>query len=296
MIDEMLRFREIYAPLFERWFRRLGVRVLVTTIQAGRENAVMTEVAHDLGIPVAEMQHGTVYAENMVYHLGEREKTYSPDYFLAWGDHWGECLYNYANERFVSVGYPFLDHFVRVCPRSPRQEGDPLRVLFISQPTIGAEMSRMALELARRISPDRCRVVYKLHPNETMTWRSLYPALVGSSVEVIGNCDRNIYQCLQDADVTVGANSTALIEGFAWGVVALVLRFLPAGETMDGFCRAGLAEFVDSDEDLYSKICRMADDDTAVGISDFDISRFWVPDAARNVASFIDSLAAGDFP
>ena len=154
----------------------------------------------------------------------------------------------------------------------------------------------MALELARRIPPDRCRVVYKLHPNETMTWRSLYPALVGSSVEVVGNCDRNIYQCLQDADVTVGTNSTELIEGFAWGVVALVLRFLPAGETMDGYCRAGLAVFVDSDEDLYSKVRCMADGNARTDVSEFGMSRFWVPDAARNVASFIDALASGDCP
>ena len=296
MIDEVLRFREIYAPLFERWFRRLGVRVLVTSVPEVRENAVMTEVAHGLGLPVAEMQHGTVYPEHMVYDLGERGSVYSPDYFLSWGDHWSEQLVNYPNVLAVSVGYPFLDHFVRICPRRPRRNGDPLRVLFVSQGMIGAEMSRMALELARRIPPDRCRVVYKLHPNETNTWRTLYPDLANSPVEVVGNCDRNIYQCLQDTDVTVGTNSTALIEGFAWGAVALVLRFLPAGETMDGFCRAGLAEFVDSDEELYSKVRCMADGNARTDIPEFDMSRFWVPDAAQNVASFIDSLASGDCP
>ena len=296
MIDEVLRFREIYAPLFERWFRRIGVRVLVTSVPEVRENAVMTEVAHGLGVPVAELQHGTVYPEHMVYNLGERGSVYSPDYFLSWGDHWNEQLVNYPNRRAVSVGYPFLDHFVRTCPRRPRQNGDPLRVVFVSQGMIGAEMSRMALELARRLPPDRCRIVYKLHPNETLTWRTLYPDLVDSPVEVVGNCDRNIYQCLQDADVTVGTNSTALIEGFAWGVFAFVLRFLPAGDTMEEYCRTGLAEFVDSDEDLYAKVRVLADGETSMDVPTFDNSLFWVSDAARNIATFLDALVAGETP
>jgi len=294
MIDDMLRFREVYAPLFERWLRRLGVRVLVTTVQAGRENAVLAEAAHGLGVPVVEMQHGTVYPENMVYNLGERGSVYGPDYFLAWGDHWAGQLTNYPNVKAVSVGYPFLDHFVQSCPRRLRQRGEPLRVLFISQALFGAEFSRMALELSRRLPPEKCRIVYKLHPNESMTWRSLYPQLAGSRVEVVENGERNIYQCLQDADVTVGTNSTAIVEGFAWGVPALVLRFFLAGETMGEYCRAGVAEFADSEEDLYAKVRAMAEGGVRAGAVCFDSSRFWVPDAARNIASFLDALAEGD--
>lgn len=296
MIDEVLRFREIYAPLVERWLRRLGVRVLVLSVPEPYNSAVMTEVAHGLGIPVAELQHGTVYPEHMVYSLGERGSVHSPDYFLAWGDHWGEQMTNYPNIRSASVGYPFLDHFVRTCPWHPREQGGPLRVLFVSQAMIGADMSRMALELSRRLSPDKCRVVYKLHPNESMTWRSLYPQLVGSGVEVVGNDDRNIYQCLCDADITVGTNSTALVEGFAWGVPALVLRFFLAGETMGEYCRAGVAEFVDSEEALYARVRVMADGGVHIDTAQFDASRFWVPNAAKNVASFIDALADGSPP
>jgi len=293
MIDEALRFRAIYASPIERWLRRLGVRVLVLSVPEPYNSAVLTEVAHGLGLPVVELQHGTVYPEHMVYSLGERGSVYAPDYFLAWGDHWVEQLTNYPNVKAVSVGYPFLDHFVRSCPRRLRQRGEPLRVLFISQGGIGAELSCMALELSRRLPPEKCRIVYKLHPNESMTWRSLYPQLAGSRVEVVENGERNIYQCLQDADVTVGTNSTAIVEGFAWGVPALVLRFFLAGETMGEYCRAGVAEFADSEEDLYAKVRAMAEGGARAGAVRFDSSRFWVPDAARNIASFLDALAEG---
>ena len=127
-----------------------------------------------------------------------------------------------------------------------------------------------------------------------MMWRSLYPQLAGSRVEVVENGERNIYQCLQDADVTVGTNSAAIVEGFAWGVPALVLRFFLAGETMGEYCRAGVAEFADSEEDLYAKVRAMAEGGVRAGAVRFDSSRFWVPDAARNIASFLDALAEGD--
>jgi hypothetical protein len=296
MIDEVLRFREIYYPLYRRWLRRLGVRALVLSVPEVHNSAIMTEAAHELGIPVVELQHGTVYPEHMVYSLGERGSVYSPDYFLAWGEHWAGQLTNYPNIAVVSVGYPYLDHFAQVCPRRQRGHGEPLRVLFVSQGGIGADMSRMALELSRRLRPEKCRVVYKMHPNESMTWRSLYPHLAGSGVEVVSNDDKNIYQCLSDADVTVGTNSTALVEGFMWGVPALVLRFFLAAETMGEYCKAGLAEFVDSEEALYAKVRAMANGGVPIDTTQFKASRFWVPNAAENVASFIDALAEGKSP
>jgi hypothetical protein len=40
----------------------------------------------------------------------------------------------------------------------------------------------------------------------------------------------------------------------------------------------------------------MADSGVHVGTTQFDTSRFWVPNAAENVASFIDALAEGKPP
>lgn len=292
MIDEVLRFRTVYFEPFKKWLERLGVRVLVTGVPEVKENAVLTEAAHAAGVPVVELQHGTIHPDHMVYRLGERESVYSPDYLLTWGDHWNEQLLNYPNGRAVSVGYPFLEHFAKKCPHRRRMAGEALRVLFISQGGVAAELTRTAVDMAKVFPRDVCAVTYKLHPNETKTWREIYPWLIDSGVAVVANDEKNIFECLQHADVTVGSSSTSLIEGLAWGVRSLVLKWLPGSEIMSAFTGSGAVEFIGNANALTARIGELAaspENDSAIA---FDPSGYWVPDAAENIASFLDSLAS----
>lgn len=293
MVDDCLRFREIYGDAMRRWITRLGVRVLVLSDAEYRNNALLTEAAHECRVPVVELQHGTIYPEHVSYNLGERDEAFSPDYLLSWGAHWNGQVRGYPVKRIVSAGYPYLDGFRARCRRIPRRDGMPLRVLFVSQGMIGPELSRIAASLRKAIGPERVEIAYKLHPNETKSWRTLYPDLAASGIRVIGNDEMNIYQCLQRADVTVGTNSTAMIEGFAWGVKALVMRNLPAGFTMEAYCRSGAAEFIEDGAHLVRRIGELADDlDGAVGF-EFDSDDYFKPGAAECIARHLEDLASG---
>lgn len=291
MIDDLLRFREIYGDSIRRWLTRLGVKVLVTSVAEYRENILFIEAAHELGVPVVELQHGTVYPEHMVYSLGERDAVHSPDYFFTWGKHWNRQLTNYPARAAISCGYPFLDYFAehnRPCPRK-----GPLGVLFLSQGPIGRELSRLAIETFRAWPRSQVEIVYKLHPNETRSWRGLYPDLESSGVKVVGNDERNIYQCLQDADVTVGTNSSAMIEGFAWGVKALVMRNLPAGFTMEPFCRSGAAEFIEDGGHLIRRIGELSVEKGGEKVFGLETEDYFLPGAAVRIAGYLEDLAAG---
>lgn len=293
MIDDCLRHREIYGDAMRRWIARLGVRVLVLSDAEYRNNALLTEAARECRVPVVELQHGTIYPEHLSYNLGERDEAFSPDYLLSWGAHWNGQVRGYPARRTVSAGYPYLDGFRERCRRMPRRDGTPLRVLFVSQGMIGPELSRLAVLLRQSTDQERIDVVYKLHPNETKSWRTLYPELAASGIRVVGNDAMNIYQCLQHADVTVGTNSTAMIEGFAWGVKALVMKNLPAGFTMEAYCRSGAAEFIEDGEHLVRRIGELAVGSNAASDFEFKSDVYFRPGAAKRIAGYLEDLASG---
>jgi len=292
-IDYALLAREAYLPVCRTLLRRMSPKLVVTAVQYHVPNFVLAEAAHELGIKVAELQHGTVYPAHAAYNLPENGSAYSPDVFLSWGGRWAEQMRNYPRGESILSGYPYIDHCLLRYPPRPRADGEPFRVLFVSQGTVARRLVETAAELRALLPRDRFSIVYKLHPNESRTWRTRYPALQSAGIEVVENMSRNIYRCLAEADVTVGLNSTALIEGFAWGVRALVVRGLPGFETMDEFCRSGMAEYVDSAVQLAERIRQLEEGSVPL---DFDRSRFWVPDAAENIASTIDALVEGKPP
>lgn len=292
-IDYALLVREAYLPVCRTLLRRMSPKLVVTAVQYHVPNFVLTEAAHELGIKVAELQHGTVYPAHAAYNLPENGSVYSPDVFLSWGGRWAEQMRNYPRAATILSGYPYIDHCLLRYPPSPRADGKPFHVLFVSQGTVARQLVEIAAGLRALLPRDRFAVVYKLHPNESRTWRTRYPALQSAGVEVVENMSRNIYRCLADADVTVGLNSTALIEGFAWGVRAIVLGWLPGAESMGEFCRLGMAECVDSASHLAERVRSLEESHVS---ADFDRSRFWVPNAAENVAKAIDALASGENP
>lgn len=292
LIDGVLLFRAVNLPRYERWLRRLRTRVVVTAVHYDRENLILAEAAHGLGIPVVELQHGIIYPEHAAYNLPERGSVYSPDRFFAWGSHWSDQIRNYPNGATECVGYPFLDHFRTCCPHVLRAVGEPYRVLFVSQGGVGRQLAHRAVELRAVLPPKDFRIVYKLHPNESRIWRSRYPELAASGVDVVENTEQNIYQCFQKADVTVGVSSSSLIEGFVWGLRALILREFPESEIMAEYCRGRAAEYVDGVAELAERLRQLSGASCSKTLDRFDASRYWEPDAAARTAAALDRIVA----
>lgn len=280
------------SPELKAWLVRLRTRCVVEAVHYGMMNLLLSKAARELGIPSVELQHGTVYPAHSAYNLPIADSPYSPDYFLAWGDWWIGQTRNFPARRAVSTGYPFLEDALARHPRKPR-DGTP-RVLFISQGTIGKRLSELAVELCRIMGPE-CRVTFKPHPNESKSWRTLYPALADSGVEVAEDATRGIYSWLAEADAVVGVYSTAMIEGLVWGAKAYVFRALPGSDTMAAFCSGGAAEYVVGADDLAVRL-RLQFASDAVGGAAFDRTDFFADNAAANVAAAIDRIVEGKKP
>jgi len=279
-------------PLLRAWLRRLGVKCVVEVVHYAERNLALTRAAHDMGIPVVELQHGTIYPAHAAYNLPVADSPYSPDYLLGWGGWWLRQARNFPAKRAIAAGYPFLEDALAGNPR--KAHGGPPVVLFISQGTVGGRLSKLAVELGRIMAAE-CRIVFKLHPNESKTWRTLYPDLVDSGVEVAADASRSIYSWLAAADAAAGSYSTAMIEGFVWGVRTYVFRSLPGADTMAAFCSGNAAEYVDGAQDLAARL-RAQFAANAPGAASFDKSDFFADNAAANVAAAIDGIAEGKEP
>ena len=292
MTGTAVAMERVAIPLLRAWLDRLGVRCVLEVVHYLGRNLALTRAAHDLGIPVVELQHGTIYPAHAAYNLPVADSPYTPDYLLGWGDWWLRQTRNFPAKRAIAAGYPFLEDALVRNPRKPH-DGPPI-VLFISQGTIGGRLSELAVELSRMMA-EECRIVFKLHPNEAKTWRTLYPVLIGSGVEVAADASRNIYSWLADANAVVGAYSTAMIEGFVWGVKTYVFRSLPGADTMSAFCSGDAAEYVDGAEDLAARL-RIQFAARSSGATPFNKTEFFADDAAANVAAALDRIVEGKEP
>lgn len=283
-IDWPLLYREVYRPVIRRMLRRLRTKLVVTAVHYNPLHFTLAEVAHDLGIAVAELQHGTVYPSHPAYNLPVAGSRYSPDYFLSWGDHWTRQMRNYPNRESVAVGYPYLEH-LRLAGRMKTRDDRRRVVLFISQANVADELVSVARDLRNLLPSETFRVAYKLHPNESRDWRRLYPQLADSDVEVISNNDRNIYDCFAEADAVVGDCSTALIEGLVWNLRTFVVRGLPGADTMGSFVACGAMTFVDSADELAGHLRRrnLGENDMPPHVD----TLFKQPGSASRIVAFI---------
>ncbi len=292
-IGGALLFREVYRPVFMRAISRMRTKVVVTAVQYNLFNFTLTEAAHDLGVRVVELQHGTIYKSHAAYNLPASGSVYSPDYFLTWGDFWNRQMRNYPEKCSVSVGYPYLEQMFSKYESLQRKDGR-CTILFISQANIADRLVDAACQLRCILPESNFRIIYKLHPNESLSWRMLYPKLTDSAVDVVSNEEKNIYACFSEADVVVGSCSTSLVEGAAWGLKTLVLRWLPGSDTMQDFVESGLMSYIESDSELCNVVrdCRKR----PTGRFDAQRSLFVMPGSANGTAEFLDDLVDGLIP
>jgi hypothetical protein len=134
---------------------------------------------------------------------------------------------------------------------------------------------------------DEFKIVYKLHPNESRSWKRIYPELMESSVEVVENTKRNVYVCFSEADAVVGVYSTSLLEADMWGLCPYVLSWLPGAETMKVFSDAHLLRFVDSIEELSGKVMR---DEEAREKGGYGREVFLGGNSVGRITGFIDDV------
>jgi len=199
--------------------------------------------AKDNGIETIEIQHGTITK----YHLGysfpnvEKEKVhYFPDNLYLFGEYWGRNVIMPLEEEGKKIyGFPYLKSKINTYLST---EKNKRQVLFLSQGTIGKQLSEIAFNFATHFKEHQ--VIYKLHPGEYDRWKTEYPALVNSiklnNFEVIDNGDIDLYKLQAKSEYQVGVNSTAIFEGLMFSCKTILIN-LPGIEYMEDLINEGYA-------------------------------------------------------
>jgi hypothetical protein len=271
-----------FAGLYGRLLDRVAPKLVVVVVHYSYRCLPLTAAARRRGIVVAELQHGTLGRNHIAYNVAAgRSPPAFPDYLLTFGDWWRDITPGLplSREAAPAIGYAWLEDYQRTSPERPRRERRT--VLFISQGTVGVELSRLAAEVSRRTD---ARVRYRLHPGEILGWPQRYPWLRDAPVEII-EAPTNIYDDFVGADVLVGVYSTAVFEGIAFGLPLVVAR-LPGHETVLPLIEAGGGVLVDGPDELTRAILSAEPPPPRVR------EMLWKPDAAQNFRAFVDQVIA----
>ena len=200
--------------LHRRLLRRLGVERVYVVVGYFQQHVI--GAAEDLGVPVVELQHGTITPYHLGYsYPGRPALGQQPDELWCFGRYWAETVELPAGTTSRVVGAPQLE-------TGPVTK-EPGLVLVSSQGTVGPRLLAVAVELAKA-RPD-LRVVFRLHPSEHL---ADYPA-TAEGVELSAGDVSQTYALLAAATYQVGVSSTTLFEGMALGCRTAVVA-LPGWE------------------------------------------------------------------
>lgn len=284
IVRQDLLVRRSTLPLYQRILEKVKPKLVIVVCSYGHETFI--EACKVMNIPVAELQHGIISH----YHLGysypgpNRTKRTFPDYFLAFGEFWENCLeYPIPNERIYSVGFPYLEKEAKKYINVP-QKG---QILFISQETIGKELSKFAVELSKR-NNFAYKIVYKLHPSEYLQWQRNYPWLIDTDIRIIDNDSVPLYRLFAESKVQLGVGSTAIYEGLFFGLKTYLLN-LPRIEDMEPLIKNQYATVVTSVDELIAKL----EDGQCNG--PVDTEQFFKRNSIHNISKAIDDIISSSW-
>jgi hypothetical protein len=236
------------------------------------------EASHSVSIPVVELQHGVMDQQHLGYNFPpEVTVRQFPDYLLIWGEYWRDSMSPpLPADRIFTVGYPWLEQNLNRLDNNQRTD----QIVFISQPHIGEELSKFAIECAndRRITDD---IIYKLHPKELDGWKTRYPWLYESRMPVVGNQSSSLYELFAQSRAQVGVASTAIYEGLCFDLDTYIYNIDGADRLMS-LVDDGVARLIDSPRDLTR--------DQAHDLNEFDLDHYFKEDALENTCRALEEL------
>lgn len=282
IVTSSLRMRSVMLPVYRSLLKRIKPKIVVVICSYGKETFI--EACKQQKIPVVELQHGTINRYHTGYSFPGKyySKTTFPDYFLTFGDYWKKLVqFPIPQERVISTGYPFFDMETAKYNSIPKKN----QIVFISQGTIGARMSRFAVELQFRQDFD-LDIVYKLHPGEYSRWQKDYPWLVNSGLSVIDDESEPLYKLLAQSKALVGVYSTVVYEGLGMGLPTYLVD-LPGIEYMDELIASGAVVKISTVQELI--VCL---DNTSYYKGSVNSDQFFKPEALNNICTTLKLISS----
>ncbi|MGL5058023.1 MAG: hypothetical protein ACRC6A_11760 [Fusobacteriaceae bacterium] len=212
MIKKTIISFQFNYSFYKRFFKKKSPKKIYLVCSYGKEPLIAA--AQDLGIEVIEIQHGVMNQYHLGYHFPTNEKiNYFPDKILMFGDYWYKnTSLPLPEEKIEIYGYPYMQLQIGKYRDTVKEKSD--QVLFISQGTIGKQLTEKAVEFAKE-NPN-FKTVIRLHPGEFSRWETEYKVLFENrnlkNLEISDNNNKNLYEYLCESKYLIGVYSTVIHE------------------------------------------------------------------------------------
>lgn len=242
-------YRTIWAKIV---FSLVRPKVFIVTSPYTPDVQAMIVEAKRRNIKTIELQHGIDPTHIAYNYLYQGKVDIFCDYMFVYGKYDKEVpRYPIARDHVIAVGYPDLE--IKAEYYKKRKRNGRKTLLFISGDRTATILPDYAVELRKREELKEYRMIYKLHPDEYSAWKSVYPQLPNSGLEIIDDNKHDIYYFLGQADYVIGTSSSSLYQATAFDTEIFILRggFYKASKIL---YENGYAQLVTSVDMIVDKI------------------------------------------
>lgn len=202
--------------------------------------------AQSLGIKIVEIQSGVFSKYSLQFSWpGSPKVDYLPNEILTWGEYFTAGIEHATNQTIRVIGS--TEEFNAI--RDANLKRNTKQVVFLTQPLVGSDILRAAIDFAR--AKPKLNVIVKMHPrNDLDEFAGVIAAAGGSpkNLTLMQN-ERSSLEVIAESEVAVGAFSTALIEAAGLGTKVAILR-LPGWQHLAPLIDGGYASAFDNAAEL----------------------------------------------
>jgi len=276
----------VHKRYFKKIIKRVKPKIILEVVSYSVNRGVMNELAFELGIPTVELQHGTMGEGHLAYNFLEKFDLPSfPKYVFLFGEFWKETTrFPISNENIFVTGSPYFEERLAKYVAKKVDVNKKKTILFVSQGTIGFELSRTAVDLANKVDLSVYKIVYKLHPGEYDGWEISYPDLASANLEVIDSNYPEMYDLFKTADYLIGVYSTAIFEALPFCNQVFIVKLF-GYQRMSQLYDNGFADLIADASEIIDLLNRKYD-----ATSNDNFEYFWEKNSLENMSKAITKL------
>lgn len=208
--------RKIYKIIF----KRLNVKNVLSVTLMNRPWLLSACLQNN--IRCMEIQHGFTENENVMYS-GQYIETFSPDYFLAFGETSINPYFNVPVDKIINIGFAFKEYITEV--KNKGQRG----FLFISDPEITPKIIKTICQLKEAYPAYDFWI--RFHPMEKPSIHQI-KLLTDSGIKIDDNTINSNLAILNYNGI-IGENSSVLYESICFGIKTAKLHLNTLNEGVD---------------------------------------------------------------
>lgn len=281
-----------YYKYYSSLLKKVSPKCIIEVVYYSITNMVLNEVAQKMNIPTIELQHGTMGYNHIAYNLqSEINLKQLPSYMFLFSEYWKKNSNLPLQTHIKITGYPYFEEqynkYIDIHKRKNNLKGKK-NILFISQTTIGIELSKFASQLADLIDHNKYTIQYKFHPAEYDQWPQRMPWLYQKKeyINIIDDKNQTLYELFAASDIQIGVYSTGIYEGLAFNLKTYIIN-LPGWEGMNSLIQEHYAQLISSPEELIS----ILKEQESIKENKTKIT-FWKENSKENIIKEINKIIA----